>query len=189
MSHPEAIEGVEEFTRIESIYVRHRNALLVRGKFAPIYTDYYLHLMQHGLRHHAELDQMLKDLLAGLALHLVARPWAETIAWTVTLTPGDPLVVAPGGGGEEPIGTGMFCGMNTICPPAWTAVSPMVKNAESLTNTVDVCPLNRVIFGACITFTRRSPWAASMNMYTWMSLRNASPTPSPPFKVGDMVPW
>lgn len=103
MSHPEAIEGVEEFTRIESIYVRHRNALLVRGKFAPIYTDYYLHLMQHGLRHHAELDQMLKDLLAGLALHLVARPWAETIAWTVNLRAPRVNLFATGGSVQEEI--------------------------------------------------------------------------------------
>lgn len=28
---------------------------------------------------------MLKDALAMLTLHLVARPWAETIAWTVNL--------------------------------------------------------------------------------------------------------
>lgn len=79
------METVEEFTKIESIFVRHRNALLVRGQFTPIYTDYYLHLMQHGLRPPGELDQMLKDSLAMLTLHLVARPWAETIAWTVNL--------------------------------------------------------------------------------------------------------
>ncbi len=75
----------EEFTKIESIFVRHRNALLVRGQFTPIYTDYYLHLMQHGIRHGEEIDQMLKDALAVLTLHLVARPWAETIAWTANL--------------------------------------------------------------------------------------------------------
>ena len=75
----------EEFTKIESIFVRHRNALLLRGQFTPIYTDYYLHLMQHSVRPPGELDQMLKDTLAMLALHLVARPWAETIAWTVNL--------------------------------------------------------------------------------------------------------
>lgn len=75
----------EEFTRIESVFVRHRNALLVRGQFTSLYTDYYLHLMEHGLRHPAELDGMLKDSLAMLTLHLVARPWAETIAWTVNL--------------------------------------------------------------------------------------------------------
>jgi len=75
----------EEFTTIQSIFVRHRNALLVRGQFTPLYVDYYLHLMQHGIRHPMELDQMLKDTLAVLTLHLVARPWAETIAWTANL--------------------------------------------------------------------------------------------------------
>lgn len=75
----------EDFTIIESIFVRHRNALLVRGQFTSIYTDHYLHLMEHGIRYPAELDQMLKDALAMLTLHLVARPWAETIAWTANL--------------------------------------------------------------------------------------------------------
>ncbi len=79
------MEIQEEFTKIESIFVRHRNALLLRGQFTPIYTDYYLHLMQHGVHPPAELDQMLKDSLAMLTLHLVARPWAETIAWTANL--------------------------------------------------------------------------------------------------------
>ncbi|RYD39757.1 MAG: disulfide bond chaperone [Verrucomicrobiaceae bacterium] len=41
--------------------------------------------MQHSIRPPAELDQMLKDSLAVLALHLTARPWAETIAWTANL--------------------------------------------------------------------------------------------------------
>ena len=75
----------EDFTVIESIFVRHRNALLLRGQFTPLYTDYYLHLMQHGIRHTAVLDQMLKDTIALMTLHLVARPWAETIAWTANL--------------------------------------------------------------------------------------------------------
>lgn len=79
------MEPTEEFTKIESVFIRHRNALLLRGQFTPIYTDYYLHLMQHGLRPPADLDAMLKDTLAILALHLTARPWAETIAWTANL--------------------------------------------------------------------------------------------------------
>lgn len=79
------MEQSGEFTTIESIFVRHRNALLVRGQFTPIYIDYYLHLLQHAIRPPAALDQMLKDALAVLTLHLVARPWAETIAWTVNL--------------------------------------------------------------------------------------------------------
>lgn len=79
------MEPAEEFTEIESVFVRHRNALLVRGQFTPIYTDYYLHLMQHGLKPPGELDQMLKDMLAMISLHVVARPWSETIAWTANL--------------------------------------------------------------------------------------------------------
>ena len=79
------MESVEEFTTIESVFVRHRNALVLRGQFTPMYTGYYLHLMQHGIRYPGELDQMLKDQLAMLTLHLVARPWAETIAWTANL--------------------------------------------------------------------------------------------------------
>ena len=79
------MQPAEEFTIIESIFVRHRNALLIRGQFTSIYTDYYLHLMQHGIRPPVELDQMLKDTLAMITLHLVARPWAESIAWTANL--------------------------------------------------------------------------------------------------------
>lgn len=75
----------EDFTKIESTFVRHRNCLLVRGQFTGIYTDYYLHLMENELRYAPELDQMLKDSLAILTLHLTARPWAETIAWTANL--------------------------------------------------------------------------------------------------------
>ncbi|MEM1082520.1 MAG: Hsp33 family molecular chaperone HslO [Verrucomicrobiota bacterium] len=77
--------SVEEFTKVESIFVRHRNVLAVRAQFTPIYTDHYLHLMQHKARHTEELDQMLKDTFAMLTLHTVSRPWAETIAWTINL--------------------------------------------------------------------------------------------------------
>ena len=89
--------AVEEYARIESVFVRHRNVLAVRGQFTPIYTDYYLHLMQHGIRHAPDLDQMIKDLLAVLTLHLVARPWAESIAWTINLRAPRVNVFATGG--------------------------------------------------------------------------------------------
>lgn len=75
----------EDFTKIESIFVRHRNCLLLRGQFIDIYTDHYLHLAEHKIRYPEELDQMLKDALAVLTLHLTARPWSETIAWTANL--------------------------------------------------------------------------------------------------------
>lgn len=68
-----------------SFYVRNRNALLVRAHLAPMYLDYYLHLMQHGLKHPKDLDAMLKDLLAAVALHACSRPQDETSAWTVNV--------------------------------------------------------------------------------------------------------
>ncbi len=79
------IDPSEEFTIVESVFVRHRNCLLLRGQFTPVYIGYYLHLKDHGLRYPATLDQTLKDLLAVLTLHLSARPRAESIAWTANL--------------------------------------------------------------------------------------------------------
>lgn len=97
------MQPVEDFTTVESIFVRHRNALVLRGQFTPIYTDYYLHLMQHGIRHAPELDQMLKDALAVLALHLTARPWAETLAWTVSLRAPRVNLFITGGSTQESV--------------------------------------------------------------------------------------
>ncbi|MCU0751288.1 MAG: Hsp33 family molecular chaperone HslO [Akkermansiaceae bacterium] len=102
------MQAAEDYTIIESLFIRHRNALVLRGQFTPIYTDYYLHLMQHGIRHSAELDQMLKDSLAMLALHLVARPWAETIAWTVNLRAPRMNLFVTGGSVDENIAGRIF---------------------------------------------------------------------------------
>lgn len=68
---------------VRSFFVRNRNALLVRGHFSPLFMDYYLHLMQHGLRNDKEADEMIKDLLAAVTLHLCSRPQDEVCAWTV----------------------------------------------------------------------------------------------------------
>jgi len=84
MSSPD-FQPAEEFTRVESIFVRHRNALLLRADLGPIFTGYYLHLMEQRLRNQPRLDQMLKDIIGCFSLHLVSRPWAETIAWTINL--------------------------------------------------------------------------------------------------------
>ena len=97
------MEPVEEFTKIESVFVRERNALLLRGQMTPIYTDYYLHLMQHGIRHPEELDSMMKDQLAMLTLHLVARPWAETVAWTTNLRAPRLNLFVTGGSTQESV--------------------------------------------------------------------------------------
>lgn len=77
---PASNEAIE----VRCHFVRGRNALLVRGDFAPIYTDFYLHLMQHGIRHDRSQDTLLKDGLAALTLHLASRPWNEAIAWTLS---------------------------------------------------------------------------------------------------------
>ncbi|MGJ8723688.1 MAG: Hsp33 family molecular chaperone HslO [Roseibacillus sp.] len=72
-------------TRVESIFIRHRNTLMVRANFTDIFMDHYLHLADHDLKYPAELDHKLKELLVALTLHAVARPWAEVHAWTVNL--------------------------------------------------------------------------------------------------------
>lgn len=97
------MDPVAEYTTIESIFVRERNALLLRGQFTPIYTDYYLHLMQHELKLAEDLDQMLKDQLAMTVLHLVARPWAETVAWTANLRAPRINLFVTGGSTQEAI--------------------------------------------------------------------------------------
>lgn len=68
---------------IRSYFVRRRNALLVRAEFGPMYEDYYLHWLQHGIRIPAAADAVLKDALAALVLHLASRPRDEVVAWTV----------------------------------------------------------------------------------------------------------
>lgn len=74
---------------IRCYFVRERNALAVRGEFSALYTDFYLHLMEHQIRHQQEQDEMLKDGLAALTLHLASRPWNEAVAWTLSWQ--DPL--------------------------------------------------------------------------------------------------
>lgn len=70
---------------VQSYYVRKRNALLVRARFGPLFMDYYLHLMQHGIKHEKEQDERLKTALSSLALYLCSRPQDETTAWTINI--------------------------------------------------------------------------------------------------------
>ncbi len=77
-------EAENEPIEVLSYYIRQRNALAVRGDFGVLYRDYYLHLMQHGIRYGEDLDAILKEAIAGLTLHLASRPWREAIAWTMS---------------------------------------------------------------------------------------------------------
>lgn len=79
-----------EALKVHCYFVRHRNALAVRAQFSELYTDFYLHLMQHSLRYEPVPDQMLKDGLAALTLHLASRPRTEATAWTMNMQ--DPLL-------------------------------------------------------------------------------------------------
>lgn len=129
---------VEEFTKVESIFIRHKNVLLVRAQFTPIYTDYYLHLMDQKLRHKEELDQKLKDLLALQTLHLTARPWAETIAWTVTLRAPRVNFFVTGGSVYENITGNLFT--ENIKEPSRNVLFAQTteNNAEGRKSTVEL---------------------------------------------------
>jgi molecular chaperone Hsp33 len=71
--------------RIELVsdFVRHRNAMLVRADFGPLYEDHYLHLMQSEQRLTGDQDTLLKEALAGLVLHLMSNPRDLSCAWTI----------------------------------------------------------------------------------------------------------
>jgi molecular chaperone Hsp33 len=77
-------ESENEPIEVRCYFVRNRNALVVRSDFGTIYRDYYLHLMQHGIKYPESQDSVLKDALAGLTLHLASRPRNEAIAWTLS---------------------------------------------------------------------------------------------------------
>jgi molecular chaperone Hsp33 len=100
----EAMEPMEfDMTRIESIFVRRRNALWIRGSFTGLFTDYYIHLMEQKIRHNPELDMMLKEHIVLLGLYLTTRPWAETTGWTVNLRAPRVNLFAAGGCTQEAI--------------------------------------------------------------------------------------
>lgn len=79
---PDDSQFVAEYTTVRSIFIRQRNCLLLTADFSPLYVDYYLHLMQHGMRPNPLEDGVFKQLLAFFTLHLVSRPWQEHHAWT-----------------------------------------------------------------------------------------------------------
>ncbi len=68
---------------IRCYFVRKRNCLAVRGQFAPLFVDYYLHLANNHLQVTQFQDGILKDGLVALTLHLASRPWKEHHAWTI----------------------------------------------------------------------------------------------------------
>jgi len=68
---------------VRCYFIRERNALLTRAEFSELFTDHYLHLMENKIRHEPANDQLLKDALAAITLHMASRPRNETTAWTL----------------------------------------------------------------------------------------------------------
>lgn len=102
MSSPEV-----ETTRvaITSYYVRARNCLLVRGNLGPIFLDYELHTIQHGMSLPAYAKDNMRRALAAIALHLTSRPWHETTSWSVNFQePRFNLFVTGDSRGENVVG-------------------------------------------------------------------------------------
>ena len=80
---PELIEDGPSPVKVSSLFVRERNALAVRGDFAPLYVDYYLHWLDQNIVQEEPYDSLLKHALAAITLHATTRPWKETHAWTM----------------------------------------------------------------------------------------------------------
>ncbi len=80
----------DSLVKVGSFFVRYRNALAVRADLSPAYVDYYLHLMDQGIKYEPDHDKRLKDALAAIVLHAVTRPRMETHAWTLNFQ--DPLI-------------------------------------------------------------------------------------------------
>lgn len=139
---PDSMQPVQEYTKVESIFVRHRNCLLLKADFTPIFTDYYLHLMDHGLRHKEELDTYMKDLLAVLTLHLVARPWAETIAWTVNVRAPRVNFFATGSSVQENIVGTLFTENVRETDRNLLFNQTLLANAEGRKSTIEVDTAN-----------------------------------------------
>jgi molecular chaperone Hsp33 len=70
-------------TRVTVDFVRHRNALLARADFGPLFTDYYLHLADNKLHYTPGQDALFRDALAAFTLHCASRPLNEHLAWTM----------------------------------------------------------------------------------------------------------
>ena len=80
-----ATSRTEPGLEVRSYFVRGRNALLTRADFGELYVDYYLHQGQLGAQHASADDELLKQALAAVTLHAAARPWSESVAWTIHL--------------------------------------------------------------------------------------------------------
>jgi len=77
--------GGSPATQIQSFFVRGRNALYTVADFETLYTDYYLHLMDHDIHPPEAHVNLFKSALAALTLHCAAQPRNTHLSWTINL--------------------------------------------------------------------------------------------------------
>lgn len=94
-------EDAQPDVRVESLFVRYRNALLTRADFSGLFARLDEHLRRHGLDEEADNDlgAFRRDVLAAFTLHLTGRPRTETLAWTINFQ--HPRVNVFAGGDSE----------------------------------------------------------------------------------------
>lgn len=107
-------------------FVRHRNAVIVRGDLGPLFTDYYLHLADNQLRYTPEQDAIFKNGLAAFALHCASRPLQEHLAWTLSF--------------QEPRLNLFLAGDNEDCTVVGRLFTENVRVADQNTFYSDIVP-------------------------------------------------
>lgn len=138
----------------------------MRTQFGEIYTDFYLHLMQHGLRYESDADRMLKDGLAALTLHLASRPRAEATAWTLNF--------------QNPLLNLFVTGSSRFGNVTGRAFSEGVKKGETNQFFSQVTEEGREPRQSAIEFEGANVFSAVEDFY-----RNSEQRPARYFQLGD----
>ncbi|QQL44506.1 Hsp33 family molecular chaperone HslO [Sulfuriroseicoccus oceanibius] len=141
MSESKSIDPRDALSHVEirCYFVRHRNALLVRGDFGELYMDYYLHWMQHGIQLETECDVVLKESLAALTLHMASKPYDETAAWTINFVDPRMNVFVTGNNGEGSVtGRVWTHDLQAMHKGLFIAEAQKLTSGESRRSTVEI---------------------------------------------------
>lgn len=141
MTEPESKDPRDAMSAVEirCYFVRHRNALLVRGDFGEMYMDYYLHWMQHGIQLDPTCDNSLKESVAALTLHMASKPFDETAAWTINFVDPRVNVFVTGNNGDGTVtGRVWTDNVQTLGKGIFLAESQKLTSRESRRSTVEI---------------------------------------------------
>ena len=110
----------EAMTRVTSYIVDDRDGLLLMADFSPLFSEMSAHFQRYDLNYDVLLEQLLRDGLVALSMHLLTRPGDEKVGWTISIQQprlnlffvgesGDGRVVGrPFEGGVEPRDENLF---------------------------------------------------------------------------------